>query len=774
MERPTDEPARHLVAFRLSDTRRLPPSQSRPKPTRTCSGHFRVSFSFVDHRQEMETSTDREARRICTVCEAACGLTATFVGDRVESVRANDNDVFSQGHICPKGIALAELHNDPRRLRGPLVRERAEWHEVEWSHALSTTISRLNAVRESHGDDAVALYLGNPTTHNIGLATGIGVIARALKSKQFYSAASVDQMPKQLANELMFGDGMAWPVPDIERCETLLIFGANPVVSNGSFWMIPKFRDHLRGLKARGGHMITVDPRRTETARVADEHFFIRPAGDAWLLIGLINLIRAERAFPDHYQVRGRDELFTALDRYTLDDVERHSGIEGHRIAALVGTLLQSKRAVAYGRIGTTLQANGTATSFLIEVLNMALGSLDAPGGAMFPEQPFADFSRDKSVLNFDRYKSRVSGRPEIAGQFPLSAMAEEMEGTSGDRVRALICFAGNPAMSTTDSPRLKRAIANLDLNISIDIYQNETNETADVILPGCSPFEECHYDQFFGATTFRNVARYSPAILDPQYGDEWEVTLAIAFGLKHGHAPSTRELAAYEDEVVAGTVARYVADPNGTLFGRDVQDVARMIGPPKGVERLIDLGIRAGRWGDHFETREGLTLKQLEDEPNGIDLGPVEARLDEVVKHPDKHIDLAPAAIIEAIDSLVPTAPQSGFQMIGRRNVKTNNSWLHGLERLQRGRDVVFVTMHEADAAALDITDGDTVHIARNGHTLRLPVETTTDIARGVVAFPHGHRQANYNDLVKSIDIDQPSGTGAMNGIEIEVMKAG
>ncbi len=721
----------------------------------------------------METSSDRKAQRICTLCEAACGLTATFVGDRVESVWANDDDVFSRGHICPKGIALAELHNDPSRLHRPLVRESAAWHEVDWSVALGTTIARLNAIREAHGDDAVALYLGNPTTHNIGLATGSGVIARTLKSKQFYSAASVDQMPKQLANELMFGDDMAWPVPDIERCETLLIFGANPVVSNGSFWMIPKFREHLRALKARGGRMITVDPRRTETARVADEHFYIQPAGDAWLLIGLINLIRAERAFPDHYRVRGRDKLFAALDRYALDDVEPHTGIERDRIEALAGTLLQSTRAVAYGRIGTTLQANGTATSFLIEVLNMALGSLDAPGGAMFPEQPFADFSRDKSVLNFDRYKSRVGGRPEVAGQFPLSAMAEEMEGTSDDRVRALICFAGNPAMSTTDSPRLKRAIADLDFHVSIDIYQSETNETADVILPGCSPFEECHYDQFFGATTFRNVARYSPAILDPQHADEWEVTLAIAFGLKRGHTPSTQELREYEDEVVAGTIARYVADPNGPLFGRDVQDIAGLIEPPRGVERLIDLGIRAGRWGDHFEAREGLTLKQLEDEPNGVDLGPVEPRLDVVVKHPDKHIDLAPAAIIEAISSLVPTEARSGFQMIGRRNVKTNNSWLHGLKRLNRGRDVVFATMHEADAAALDIVAGDTIQITGNGHSLRLPVETTTEIARGVVAFPHGHRQANYNDLVKSIDIDEPTGTGAMNGIEIEVVKA-
>ena len=714
-----------------------------------------------------------EVQRICSICEAGCGLTASIEGDRITAVRGNGDDVFSRGHLCPKGIAMGELHNDPRRLRTPMIRDGAAWVETDWRSAFDLIAQRLNTIRSTYGNDAVALYLGNPTVHNVGLATGIGVITRTLKSKQLYSAASVDQMPKQLANELMFGDDMSWPVPDIERCDTLLMLGANPVVSNGSLWMVPKFRDHVRRLKQRGGKLITIDPRYTETGRIADEHLLIRPAGDAWLLIGLINLVRIERGLPTRYRVHGSAELFTCLDRFELDDVAANCGIEAARIRALATTLLEANRPAVYGRIGTTLQANGTVTSFLIEVLNMMLGQLDAPGGAMFPEQPYASFSRDKTVLNYDRYRSPATDRPEIAGQFPLSSMAEEMEAPVEHRVRALLCFAGNPALSATDSPRLKRAIANLDFHVSVDFYRSETNATADVILPGCSPFEECHYDHFFGASTYRNVARYSPPVMDRDRPDEWQTTLAIAFGLKHGHAPSDAQLHEYEDDVVAGTIARYVADSAGPLYGRDIQEIAGSIGPKDGVERLLDLGIRAGRWGDHFGSRDGLTLARLEHAPHGVDLGPLEPRLDAVIQHPDKHIDLAPAPIITALRDLPPNEAAAGFRLIGRRHVKTNNSWLHGLAQLQRGRDVAFAVMQVDDARSLDIDDGDTIELTANDHSLRVAVETTAAIARGVIAFPHGHPAINYNDLVSCDNIDQPTGTGAMNGVAVTVTKA-
>jgi len=426
--------------------------------------------------------------RICPICEAGCSLVVETEGRRVLSCRGNANDVFSTGHVCPKGVALPQLDADPERLRTPLIKRDGRHVPATWDEAMAVINERLGGIRTRHGNDAVAVYLGNPSAHNIGLGTGFGVLARALGSRNIFSAGSVDQLPKQLASTLLFGNDMAIAVPDIERCDLLLMLGANPIVSNGSLWMIPDIRGKLHALRGRGGALVVVDPRRTETARLADAHLSIRPGTDAWLLAALINELReAGRApsAPLADRARGLAALWTALAPVTLTEAATHTGIAAEAIRQLAERLRAARHPAVYGRVGTTLQRFGTLTSFLIDALNIQLDALDRPGGAMFPEQPFASPRQPRAGLPYARYRSRVSGYPELLGQMPAACLAEEMEVEGPGQIRALLTLAGNPVVSNPDSSRLARAIAGLDFVVSVDIYLNETTRLADVVLPG-------------------------------------------------------------------------------------------------------------------------------------------------------------------------------------------------------------------------------------------------------------------------------------------------
>jgi anaerobic selenocysteine-containing dehydrogenase len=517
---------------------------------------------------------------------------------------------------------------------------------------------------------------------------------------------------------------------------------------------------------------------------LADQHLFIKPSTDVYLLLGLISgLLAAGRELPTEYPVKGWAQLKSAIAGVSLAEVSAKTGVAQSDLHALVRTITAASRPVLYGRVGTTVQKHGTLVSFLIEVVNLLTGSLDVRGGAMFAEQAFASPGGARTGPNYNRYQSRVSGYPEVLGQMPAAALAEEIETPGDGQVRALVCFAGNPVVSNPDSDRLERALKGLDFMVCVDIYVNETSRLADVILPGTSVFEEGHYDSFLGAMGWRNVARYSPPTFEASQPREWEIGLTMAYLASHRSVPDTGALQAYEDEVVASAASAYCQDENGALFGRDVQEIVGAIEPPAGVERLLDLGIRAGKWGDHFGARQGLTLQSLADAPDGIDLGEIRAgRLPEVVNTADQCIDLAPQVILDALNALREEAPSAGFQLIGRRSVNTNNSWLHNLPALNKARDVCVLEINPSDAQGLGIHSGDRVMLRSAVAEVLVAAEVTDAVAQGVVCLPHGFSEngdilpqqskgANYNRLVAAGEIDVPSATAALNGVSVEVL---
>jgi anaerobic selenocysteine-containing dehydrogenase len=723
-----------------------------------------------------------EHYRICPICEAGCGLKVRSEDRNVIAIEPNRDDVFSGGHMCAKGVSMMELDADLDRLRLPLIKENGKFREGSWPEAYGIINRNLGRIRDAYSANSIAIYAGNPTAHHVGLSMGLGVLATSLGSSSFYSASSVDQLPKQLACELMFGDGMAIPVPDIGRCDYLFMLGANPVVSNGSLWMVPKFRDKLRALQARGGQLVTVDPRKSETARLANSHYPIKPGTDAWLLLAIIHeLIDQGCEIPQRYNAKGVDQFVCYLDGFDLRLAEAHTGISIQAITQIAAELLAAKNPVVYGRIGTTLQAFGTLTSYLVEVINIFLGVLDKAGGAMFPEQPFGEPSALKTDYEYNRFQSRVSHFPEVLGQMPSIALPEEIMTPGEGQIRALVCFAGNPVLSDPDSDKVKIALESLEFLVAIDLYDNETSQLADVILPGTSPFEDSHYDKFLGSMGYRNSARYSPAIFETEGSNEWEMSLTLAFGLNHGRVSSKHELDQFEDEIVAAYAATYIADKTSSLFERDLQEIVGMISPDSGVERLLDLGVRAGRWGDGFGKTVGLTLQKIIDAPDGIDLGELRAnRLSEINPMAEKTIDLAPKVIIADIERLFAEEVKTGFQLIGRRNVQTNNSWLRNLPMLNKGKPLCVLEINTADARALKLNNGSLVRLASEVAHVEVVVELSDRISKGVVSLPHGFNEnedilqgvtspsVNYNRLASGSGIDVPTATPALNGITV------
>jgi len=525
-------------------------------------------------------------KRICPVCEAGCGLVIATDGRTVTGIEANKDDLFSTGHICAKGLSLSELDADPDRLKTPMIRRDGELVAATYDEAFDLIQRKLNEIRAAHGPNAIASYIGNPNAHNVGMIRGAYPFLGSLGSTNVFSAGTVDQWPKVFASALMFGNGNAIPIPDIERADFLLMLGANPIVSNGSLWMVPGFRDKLRAFKKRDGTFVTVDPRLSETARLADKHLGIAPGADAYLLTAVINEMVAQGAqLSAAYSAKGWEQLSGELDRISLADAVAHTGIAESDIQALAADLLAAKSAAVYGRVGTTLQRFGTLTSFLIEVINLLTGSLDRVGGAMFSEQPFAPPGSSAMPLAYGRYQSRVSGAPEVLGQMPVSVLAEEMDTPGEGQIKSLVCLAGNPVVSNPDSERMSAALENLDFLVCVDIYHNETTQLADVILPGTSPFEKGHYDDYLGSMAYRNVARYSPPIFDAPGHSEWELGLSMAYVLQNSAVPTKSDLRNFEDDLIAAEVTRYTSDPEGALYGRDVQEILGMIDPESGVE---------------------------------------------------------------------------------------------------------------------------------------------------------------------------------------------
>ena len=680
--------------------------------------------------------------RICPLCEACCGLQVQTEGGQVTAIRGADDDVFSAGYICPKGVALKDLHEDPDRLRTPLVRRNGKLEPASWDEAFAEIERRLPAVQQAHGRDAVAVAVGNPSAHKMSLLLYFGRLAKALGTKNVYSASTLDQMPKQLASGLMFGHWLSVAVPDIERTQWLLVIGANPVASNGSMWTVPDFRGKAKALRARGGKLVVIDPRRTETAAVADEHHPIRPGSDVFLLAAMVHtlfdegLVRTGRLTP---HLSGIEQLQPALAAFTPEAVAARCGIAASTIRRLARELASTERAAVYARIGTCTQAFGTLCSWLVDVLNVLTGHLDEPGGAMFPKAAaFAANTqgapgRGRGIAT-GRYASRVSGAPEVFGELPMTCLAEEIETSGPGQVRALVTVACNPVLSAPGGPRLAAALDTLDFMVSLDIYLNETTRHAHVVLPAPSPLEDSHYDVAFPQLSFRNHARYSAPVFDPHAGQppEWQTLLrigAIAQGLG-AHA----DVLALDDQIVEAEVRK--------LAGDHAPQVMKALGTRKGPERLLDLALRGGPYGDAFGLKPGgLNLDQVQTAPGGIDLGELAPRVPELLRTASGMIELAPPQLLADLPRAqadLQAAPPS-LVVIGRRDVRSNNSWMHNLPLLAKGPFRGTLLVHPIDAARCGVQEGATARLQGAGQTVAVQVELSDTLMPGVVSLPHG-----------------------------------
>jgi anaerobic selenocysteine-containing dehydrogenase len=725
----------------------------------------------------------------CPLCEATCGLELTLAnGDGVVKVRGDAEDVFSRGFICPKGASIGALHDDPDRLRTPLVRRGGELVEATWGEALAEIERRLPPLLEQHGRDAVAIYLGNPSAHNLATLLYGRVFVKALGTRNIYSASTVDQMPKQVSAGLMFGTILSVPVPDVDRTDHLMILGANPLHSNGSLLTAPDMRGRLRAIRKRGGKIVVVDPRRTRTAEEADEHHFIRPGGDAFLLFGLVNVILDEDldtpgALASH--VNGIDAVRELAPAFTPERVAAACGIPADEIRRMARELASARTAAVYGRIGTCTQEFGTLASWLVDVLNVLTGNLDRPGGAMFPKaaagQPNSQGAGGSGRgVKIGRWQSRVRGLAEAYGELPVACLAEEIDTPGEGQVRALVTVAGNPAVSTPNSGRLSAALEELDFMVSLDVYVNETTRHADVILPGPSPLQRPHYDLALYQLAVRNVANYTPPVVepDPSMPQEWETLLRLtAIAAGQGADADIDAL----DDLVAGEVARReTARAGGPFEGKDPAELVAAVAGRRGPERLLDLSLRAGPYG--------LTLDQLEAAPHGIDLGPLEPRVPEVLRTPSGKIELAPEEIVADVDRLRAALDRhrnGGMVLVGRRHLRSNNSWMHNIAPLVRGKDRCTAHVHPDDAERFGLVDGEPAVVRSRAGAVDVPVEVTDAVMPGVVSIPHGwghdvngirlevaseHAGTNSNILADETLVDPLSGNAVLNGIPVEL----
>lgn len=714
--------------------------------------------------------------RTCPLCEAMCGLRIAVDAGRVTDLRGDRDAPFSRGHICPKAAALPDLQDDPDRLRHPVRRTAAGWQRVGWDEALDEAAERVHAIQRSHGRDAVAAYVGNPTVHNHGAVLYLPLLLRTLRSRNTFSATSVDQLPHMVAAFLCLGHQLLLPVPDVDRTDLLLVLGANPLVSNGSLMTAPGIRDRLAAIRRRGGRVVVVDPRRTETAREADQHLFIRPGTDALLLLTLMREVLELGPRLRHLEplVTGIPELEDAARAFTPERTAPHTGIAPDTSRRLARELHGAGSAVCYGRVGASTQQFGALCQWLILALNTVTGNLDRPGGAMFTRPAFDPIAGPRALRagrgGHARWRSRVRGLPESSGELPVAVLAEEILTPGEGRVRGLITFAGNPVLSTPNGAHLEQALRSLDFMVAVDPYLNETTRLAHLVLPPTGPLERSHYDIVFNTLSVRNTAKYSPALFEPP-GDarhDWQILLELAHRLgRLGGRSGLRSAISYR--------------------------LLRGLGP----DGLLALGVRFGPYGPGLNPfAHGLTLGALRRQPHGVDLGELEPCLPARLPPGRSRIDLAPAPLCADLERLRTAFPVSGprepdgsLSLIGRRTLRDNNSWMHNLPRLMRGRVRCTLMIHPSDASERGLADGDLARVTSRVGSVTVPVEVTDDVLPGVVSLPHGyghdregtrlavaseHAGASLNDLTDDRRVDLLCGTAAFSGVPVVVEVAG
>ncbi|MDX2541001.1 molybdopterin oxidoreductase family protein [Streptomyces sp. WI04-05B] len=750
--------------------------------------------SPTDSRTESRT-----ALRVCPLCEATCGLTLTIESGRVASARGDRDDVFSQGFICPKGASFGALDSDPDRLRTPLVRRDGELREASWAEAFDAVAAGIRGVVERYGANSVGAVFGNPNVHTVAGGLYPPVLLAGLGTRSVFTASTVDQMPKHVSSGLLYGDANAIPVPDLDRTDHLLLIGANPLESNGSLCTAPDFPGKLKALRARGGTLTVIDPRRTRTARLADRHIAIRPGADALLLAAMTQVL-----FDEHLvdlgelapYVQGVDEVEAAVRDFTPEAVAEACDVDAGTIRALARELAAAPTAAVYGRLGTCTVPYGTLASWLVDVLDILTGNLDRPGGALFPQAATDRTPRPAGPshgFTLGRWHSRVSRHPEAKGELPLSALAEEIDTptAAGEPIRALIAVAANPVLSAPDGDRLDKALDSLDFMVSVDPYLNETSRHAHVVLPPPPPSQSPHHDFALNTLAVHNQVRYNrPAVpLEPGRMAETEIfaRLVLAATGMHGADP-----AAVDAMVIDQTLGKAVKEPHSPVHGRDPQQLAKELGGDTGPERRLDLMLRLGPYGDGFGARpDGLSLAKVLDHPHGIDLGPLQPRLPQPLKTRSGRIELLPRPIAEDLPRLREALGErpAGMVLIGRRHLRSNNSWMHNVPALTGGTNRCTLHIHPEDAARLGVLDGAPVRIKGAGGEVVAPAEITDVVRRGVVSLPHGwgHDRpgtrlahaatdpgVNVNQLLDGRLLDPLSGNAVLNGVPIDLAPAG
>ncbi|MFE5371793.1 molybdopterin oxidoreductase family protein [Streptomyces mirabilis] len=741
------------------------------------------------------TPDSRTALRVCPLCEATCGLTLTIEGTRVTGARGDRDDVFSKGFICPKGASFGAADGDPDRLRTPLVRTDGELREATWQEAFDAIAEGLGPIVEQYGPHALGIVLGNPNVHTMAGALYPPVLLSALRTHSVFTASTLDQMPKHVSSGLLYGDANAIPVPDLDHTDHLLLIGANPLESNGSLCTAPDFPGKLKALRTRGGTLTVIDPRTTRTAKLADRHVTIRPGTDALLLAAMTYVLFEEklvdlRELAPH--VQDVEELATAVRDFTPEAASEACDVDADTIRALARELAAAPTAAVYGRIGSCTVPHGTLASWLVDVLNILTGNLDRPGGALFPQAATDKTPRPAGPgrgFALGRWHSRVSRHPEAKGELPLAALAEEIDTATpeGSPVRALIAIAANPVLSAPDGDRLDKALDSLDFMVSVDPYLNETARHADVVLPPPPPSQSAHHDFAFNTLAVRNQVRYNrPAVpLEPGRMAETEILarLVLAATGMHGADPS-----AVDAMVIDSTLGKAVQDPHGPVHERDPKELATRLTGESGPERRLDMMLRLGPYGEGFGARpDGLSLEKLLAHPHGIDLGPLRPRLPQPLKTRSGKIELLPAPIVDDLPRLRAALRErpAAIVLVGRRHLRSNNSWMHNVPALTGGTNRCTLHIHPEDAARLGLADGTAVRVKGAGGEVVAPAEVTDTVRRGVVSLPHGwgHDRpgtrmshaaldpgVNVNQLLDGSLLDPLSGTAVLNGVPVEL----
>ncbi|CAH0997268.1 Assimilatory nitrate reductase catalytic subunit [Emticicia aquatica] len=691
--------------------------------------------------------------RTCNLCEAMCGLEIKVENGSVTKIEGDKNDPFSRGHICPKAVALKDIYEDPNRLKFPVKRTDNGWQQISWEQAFGEVVDKIKEIQAKYGKNAVAMYQGNPSIHNLGTTMNSPLFAKSLQTKSLFSATSADQLPHHFAAWQMFGHPMLMPIPDIDFTDFMLIIGGNPIASNGSIMSVPDVANRLKAIQKRGGKVVVIDPRLTETAAKADQHFFIRPGTDSFLLLAIIQIIFAENLV-SLGKLKDFSHGITLLKEISADfspeKVELQTGISAKDIRQLTHDFVNSKTAVCYGRVGVSVQTFGSIAQWLINAINVLTGNLDRTGGAMFTA-PAVDFlARAKTDNRFNRWQSRVRGLPEFLGELPVATLAEEILTEGENQIKCLITSCGNPILSTPNGRQLDKAFDTLEYMVAIDIYINESTQHADIILPPATGLEVPHYDMTFHMLAVRNTAKFSEALFSKTEGAkyDWEIYQELAYRM---------------------------SQPNSSNIGFISE----------APEVKLDLGLQFGPYG--------LSLQKLKENPHGIDLGALKPCLPNRLLTPEKRINLAPEILVKDIErlrkSLNDNTLMNGFDylLIGRRHLRDNNSWMHNSERLVKGRNRCTLMIHSDDAQKLNLENNAVVKVTSRVGSVELPIEITNQMMQGVVSMPHGygharkgvqldiaskHAGVSINDLTDELVLDELTGNVAFNNVAVKIEK--